>query len=141
MHAWHGDVVALSGNAAVLKGVSCLAAGVDAARVRMRIIPPDRSESAITWETALATDVGDNSMSVIITSRDGIAIGDRLTCELDVRSVTLQPPVEKSRNLFRVDPATLSSDERRWLRQAVLFALEARDPSLRADRLRALGVA
>jgi hypothetical protein len=141
LYAWHGDVVALIGNAAVLSGAMVLCAGVDAARVRMRILNPVPSHGAIRWETGLATDAGGSLMSVIIKSPGRIELGARIACELEVRAgALLHPPAEKSRTLFGIDPAALTAEERRWLRQAVLFALEARDPNLRADRLRALGV-
>lgn len=87
--------------------------------------------------TGLAAAVCANTMAVIGDFSLGARLGDRVVVELDLRQATPSAPA-RSRELFKLDPAALTPDERRWLRQAVLFVLEAQDASLRAERLRAL---
>ncbi len=140
MYSWHGDVIALSGDVAILQGSTILGEGIDAVRVRLKAANVGQAHPFARWATGLATDAGNGAMAVIIKAAEGIALGDRILVDLDLRAGRLQPPAKKSRTLFGINPDTLTAEQRRWLRQAVLFALEAREPDLRAIRLQALGV-
>lgn len=137
MQPWHGYVVSLNGDSAVLKGPSLLPTGMDAARVRLGAL---RAEPMATSAVGLATTLKDDSMALIIESREDLFTDDVVELELEVVESSLRAPARASKRLFGIDPTDLSADDRRWLCQAVMFALEADDAALRAQRLAALGI-
>lgn len=132
MVAWHSHVAALTEHSVVLTGPTLLPDGVDASRVQIRIGRHDIG--------ALAAAV-DNEMAVLVRRDvlgDTVVPNARVDAELTIGSGQLRTPQRPSQKLLGVDVEQLDDGDRRWVRHAVLFVVEATDPAVRSARLDAL---